>query len=296
MKKIHNTPKLFISSFSMSFKSAAGALLLAVAGAQVASADVSTLNFDGGDGSSTFDQYTGVAGSGWSTAWTTVTNSAAAGSDAGDTGVTSDSPLYSGGGDYLQAGFNTPSDLTGTPAWSYSRQLDSSSINLFSTVTYNFYFRTDSSISDAGYQIFSRNADSASVGTSSSDTWEIFSDSDSWKLRSGDLQVDTNVLINAGEVYEFSIVSDPTTQTWTVTIAGSGENSYTSDVLDYRSDTATSEGSFLEFAIQDKDAADADSVYFSLDKVSVSSIPEPMNSSMLLGLLALSALALRKRA
>lgn len=293
MQNRNQSPELFHNSYLKQIKMASVGGLLLLAGISVASADVSTLNFDQGNGTESYDQFTGVSGNGWASPWGTLINSAG-GASTSSSAVESSSPLFTGGGNYLQAAFDTVGGLSNTPAMAHYRELDTGSIDLSTSVSYNFFYRTDSSIDDAGYQIFSR-VGSPGVGTSSSDTWEIFSDSDSWRLRSGGSQIDTGVTINAGEVYEFSIVSDPTSQTWSVTIAGSGTNTYTSPMpLDYRNTSTTVEGEFLNFIIQDKNAANADTLNFSVDNISVSSIPEAGSTGVLMGLVALVLIFLRR--
>ena len=294
MKELNTTSTPLNRVSSLAAKLALGSTILISVAANSLSAAVSPLDFDAGNGTSSFDQFEGVAGNGWASAWSVSANSASSGSTEGSTGVANDTPLYAGGGNYLKAGMSTPAGLSGTAQWAYWRQIDEASIDLSQQVSYDFYFRTDSAIADAGYQIFSRADSNAAVGTSASDTWEIFSDSDSWRVRNGAAQIDTGVTINAGEVYQFSITSDPTAQTWTVTIAGSGSNTYTSGVLSYRNTGTTSEGSFLEFAISDKNAANADEVYFSLDSVTVTQIPEPASAAMLFGVSGIALLFKRK--
>src|SRR5689334_15758934 len=85
------------------FAAGAIALLAAFSVTSSASAQVLTLDFAGGNGTSSVDQYQGIAGSGWNTAWS---QSIGAQTDNASLTVTNTSPLYSGGGNYLNISYD----------------------------------------------------------------------------------------------------------------------------------------------------------------------------------------------
>ena len=278
-------------------KSLACAAALLLAFSPVATASVTVLDFTDGNGTSSVDQYEGIAGGGWSSDWSVLKNSASSGSTAGSTGVTATDPLYSGGGNYLKAGFSTPAGLTGTPQWGYYRQLDNSAIDLSQEMTYHFYFRPENSVADADYFIYSR-VGSPAVGSDSNATWLIYNSGTTWRFSNGNgvggfTTVDTGVEVAAGVVYEFTVVSNPVDNTYTANISSS-EGDYSSSTLNYRN-TSNVEGEYLQYAIRDNDPANADEVYFSVDNIGVTQIPEANATAMLIGLLAFVVACARRR-
>src|SRR5688500_897332 len=89
----------------------------ACVGPTTARADI-VANFDGGNGTTSPDQWTGVAGNGWTTAW------GSGGSTTG-TGVVNTTPL-SAGGSYLQF----VDDATTTPSYARRQYQTSGNINI----------------------------------------------------------------------------------------------------------------------------------------------------------------------
>lgn len=280
------------------FKSLACAAALLLAFSPLATASVTVLDFSNGNGTSSVDQYEGIAGGGWSSGWSALQNSASSGSTAGSTGVTDTNPLYAGGDNYLKAGFSTPAGLTGTPQWGYYRQLDSGAIDLTQEISYHFYFRPENSLSDADYFIYSR-VGSPAVGSDSNATWLIYNSGTTWRFSNGNgsggfTTVDTGITVTAGVVYEFTVISNPVDNTYTANISSS-EGDYSSSTLNYRN-TSNVEGEYLQYAIRDKNPGNADEIYFSVDNIGVTQIPETNATAMLIALLAFVIAYARRRA
>ena len=113
-----------------------------------------------------------------------------------------------------------------------------------------------------------------------------------------------NTAVSAGKIgasnlngtsYQFTIVSDPSTRTYSVVIDNldDGSSSFSSGPLDWRNTTATEENTFLNF-VSRSGASSAASFGYSLDSVAV--IPEPGNLALLgLGGLFLGRLGLGRR-
>ncbi|MDR1279408.1 MAG: hypothetical protein LBK99_01115 [Opitutaceae bacterium] len=273
-------------------------LMIPVVPVAIVSAAVSPLNFDGGVGTSSYDQYTGKAGGGWAGEWTVVVSEGSP--DYSATTVSSDSPLYTDGGNYLKASI-TSNGANKVQQAVFRRGIDSSAIDLTQAFSCSFYFRTDStpgtdaSSDNAQYYIFSN--PTATSGTNSNNTWAIQSTNaaDSiWRLQNGSSTVDSTMAVTAGTVYLFTIDTNPATKTYTVTIFN-GTDTYMSPSLSWRATTATQEGAFIHFAVKDATPNNSvDTVGFSLDHIILSQVPEPAAAALLFGGTALVLIGLAR--
>jgi len=260
------------TSPSPSVKALAGILCLTL-GVASAPAAVLTLDFANGNGTTSVDQYAGIAGSGWNTAWTTAAGSNVTSSTST---VINTTPLYSGSGNYLSTSY-TVNGLGGGNQWvRVSRQVNSSAISLTSPVSFSFTLRPDSTVSNANETFTIFNATAATQNTGASDTWKITADGGGWNIYNGNTAVAvgkvgaTNL---AGTDYQFTINSDPSTKTWTATIFNISNNvTYNSGTLSWRNTAATSENTFLNFVSQGG-AATSQTFGYSLDNIVV--VPEP---------------------
>lgn len=276
---------------------------------QVASAQVSTLNFSDGVGTSSYDQYTGVAGGGWKDGWKSAR---ATGTSQATYSVTvaSTTPVYSGGGNYMSASL-TSSGVSGGAAQQaqISRQIDSAAINLSQAFSYSFYFRTEdtwTTANSAQYSIYSNPTSAA--GTSSGTSWSITSSPEVgsvWTFGDGNgsggvTAVNSTMAVTAGTTYFFTINTNPVTETYTVSIVNtSTEVTYTSGLLNWRNANTASnvESEYLTFMLKDTTTGSANTLGFSLDGISLSQVPEPSSFALLFGgaALALACVSRRKR-
>lgn len=258
-----------------------------------------TLDFAGGEGTASVDQYAGKAGDGWATGWTVGRSQTA----IGFTGtVTNDTPLYSNGDNYLKASMTSLGESsTGAQQAGVRRKIDSSVIDLTAAFSYSFYFRADDdwSSNSAQYMIFSNG--SAASGTSNDSTWAITSTAQAaskWTFRSGSSDVVSTMAVTAGTTYFFTINTNPATKSYTVTISN-GTTTYDSPSLAWRS-SAKTEAEFLHFVVKDTTQATAATMEFSLDHLTLSQadapvVPEPMTTALFLGTGALLAVAIFRR-
>ncbi|MDR1283450.1 MAG: hypothetical protein LBK99_21915 [Opitutaceae bacterium] len=295
----------------------------------LAEAATLTLDFDEGNGTTSVDQYAGKAGDGWKSAWTTKVAPAASQDSItiSSSGVSGASPLYTGGGNYLKFVMDTTALETGSATRSAAamRRLDSGVISLARPITYSFSFRLEndpSTIASSDYRgpqyfIFVDTSATGTPTTGSTNTWLIQTTSSTnnatsyWQLGNGDglggtSFINTTMKAEEGVTYFFTVVSDPATRTWSVTISN-GATTYDSVAegksLAYRSTKANDAGSWLQFAIKDPTAAGTESFAYSLDNITVSqadlpAVPEPVTATLFLGAGALlaAAAALRHRA
>lgn len=278
-----NPPKIALGVVS--------AILISAAASQ---AQVLTLGFADGNGTTSVDQYQGISGSGWNTAWST----ARGGSTSSSTlNVINTNPLTTGGGNYLSVNYTVAGGGgTNTQFARVSRQISSSAISLSSPITFSFDLRPDSPVSNANQTFAIFNGQAATNFASSVDTWRITASGAGWAFSDGASGTVTASSLGAptsGSVYRFTINSDPTTKTYTATILNLTANtSYTSPTMGWRNTSGTTENTFLNFVGQ-TGATSSNSFGYSLDNISV--IPEP--STLALGALGAVSLlfAARKR-
>lgn len=248
-----------------------------LAGILTAGAQVLPLDFTDGNGTTSVDQFAGIAGSGWKTAWTTQAGPNVTGFSST---VTNTNPL-AGGGNYLQTNFSVVGTNQGGQWLRLSRQLDSSAISLSSPVMYSFTLRPDSTVSNSfeTFTIFSGTA--ATNNTGGGDTWKITADGGGWNVYTGNTLValgKVGAAMLSGTTYQFNIYSDPLTKTWSLTINNLTNNStVSSSVLNWRT-TASVENSFLNF-ISQSGSESAATFGYSLDSLTV--IPEPSTVALL---------------
>lgn len=251
---------------------------LSLLGLTCAHAAVLTLDFANGNGNTSVDQYTGTAGSGWNTAWTTAAGSSVTSSTST---VINTTPLYTGGGNYLSTSFTVSGTATANQWVRVSRQVNSSAISLTSPVSYSFTLRPDSVVANASETFTIFNATAATPNTGGSDTWKITADGGGWNIYNGTTVVavgKVGATTLAGTDYQFTINSDPSTKTWTTTIYNISNNvTYNSGTLSWRNTAATSENTFLNFVSQ-SGATTSQTFGYSLDNIVV--VPEPSVSSL----------------
>ena len=259
------------------------------------SAQVTVLDFAGGSGTSSVDQYTGAAGGGWASAWQF---SCGAGTTVNQQTVTDVAPL-AGGGNYLSLAYDASG--TGSSASQHvvvSRQIDAAAINLAEAVRYSFVIRPDSTVNNANQAVSVASRGSATYAAGATDTWRIDTTGSGWIIYDGTNSVTVGTLGAsnlAGTAYGFDIVSDPTTKSWSVTITNlANGQTYESALLGWRS-TAAVENEFLAFSSRSSSGTEVSGMGFSLDAISVASIPESAAVALLLGVGALGLASVGRR-
>lgn len=287
LRRRMNTPLLPL------LKPAVLALGFTVLSAQAA---VLPLDFNGGAGTTGVDQYTGTAGSGWNSAWSSTFHS---GTANGSATVGSASPLAAGGGNYLQVNFDTTTGGLGRVA----RQWDITQIPLTSPFTLEFNFRSNVNTSGATQTLTLFGSNASAAGTGAGDSWKITADGGGWSafnnttvapLKNGSASTGQ---VLANQTWHFSVTIDPVANTYSV----SAQNLTTSSAVFSVSGLALRNGAdaslaWLNFHAQG--AASQTGRGFAIDSLSITSstaIPEPSSAALLLGGLAFGGTLLGRR-
>jgi hypothetical protein len=223
-------------------------------------------DFTGGNGTSASDQYKGVAGNGWLNAWgTTGIGATLAGT------VASGTSSLNKGGNYLSM---TATYTSGTLGTGYlGREFSGAVVPVTAPLTYSWTFSTATYNSSTTYNFF--DLVGAGGGTGPTSTWGIKeTGGEDWSYTAGTgsggaTAVATTMAAVAGDVYPFTINSNPTNDTYSFTIKDMTTGSmYTSPTgIAYRGTAqGKSDGTFLEFGT----ALSSDSTSFNLANISIS--------------------------
>jgi hypothetical protein len=262
--------------------------------AVMAHATIADLNFTDGTGTSSVDQYTGTAGSGWSSAWSATFHSQTLN---GLATLSSSAPLVSGGGNYLRVTYDTQATVTTSAIGRVARQWDSTAISLTSAVILQFDVRllTDSGSANQTVNFFGSSTSASS--TSSNDSWKISSSGDGWYVYNGTTALSLGTgQVKATDTWHFTVTIDAVADTYSV----AAQNLTTSSIL-YTSiatlalrNGADSSLSWLNF--NSSANASLTNRGFELDNVSVTSaIPEPSTAALLTGGAMMIGAILRRR-
>jgi hypothetical protein len=246
-------------------------------------------HFTGGNSDTVVDAYVGKPGDGWRTAWATAvtrTDVVATIVSPGDTGF---SELHAGRGAYLSVtATQSTADATGLAAVTrdYKTTTGTPGIDWTKQHTIKFTVRIDENVAtftdfDDRYLMY--DASASQSGASANCTWMItaygaegtYAGADvvrQWSFYNGDRlggtlsaanNVDTNIDIATGGVYDFTIVVDPTTRSYDATVSN-GTNSFTANDLGWRTSGAQV-GGYLSFATRSSTTGEIRA--FSLDEV-----------------------------
>ncbi len=242
-------------------------------------------NFTGGNGTSTFDQVPGIAGSGWSGNWTNGNLAAANISFS----AAASPELTAGGGNHLKAtitGVNTDSGV----GRSFIVNSGTAGVDGTKPVTITFDFRLDSATSgfSGSSEHITLNGNSATVSSSGTSTWLLrvpAGATPQWQGYNGTRDggsynaarlVNSGMAAVPGVTYRFTIDVVPSTGTYGVTISN-GNSTVTMPSLGFRSSTKALGDTFGIFAR--KDAA-GDTLAFAVDNLAISgetpTPPEPL--------------------
>ena len=252
--------------------------------------------FDDGAGNTLVDQYPGVAGDGWSTAWEATSNASAS--------VNNASPL-NGGGNYLTATTDTASARGVKRAYTNFGDVDLSQVHVikfdwrfdgnianFASDSDRLYIADGSAggLGESGATAFHIRAHGDDRGTANGGEWAVYNgDQD----QEGDIDdnkwVNTGMAFQAGVVYTFTVTLDPANRTYDVDI-DNGTTDVTVNAIGFKTSATTVAGT-LNF--MSRKSTGVDDLSYSIDSISIA-VPEPA-SLMLLGVGAVLALGREPR-
>lgn len=242
---------------------------------------------------------TGAAGNGWLNGWRTSTSTGL----AQTVGVSDTTPVNSGG-NYLAATIVTKSVVTDTikDSTSVARAYDAlgGGVAAAGSLAIGFDFRVDGiDAANMRYDLFD-NATRATGATSTS--FNFRATGGVWNYFDGETFVATAMAFDAGVTYSFDIVLDTVNSTYSFTLGNGSTSVSSSSAADFRAagfatDTATGSngGRWLTFNASEINNVLGQSTTFSLDNISVSTVPEPSAFALLAGASALGFVAARRR-
>lgn len=245
------------------------------------------------------DQWSGIAGDGWTNPWLVSTNA----SSVRDKQARNVDPLTGDSGTYMQ--FRMSATNNNSRQWANSRTYTSNGgFDVNASATYSFLYRPDDISSFAGGGAsFIQIKDGGGIFSNSGVTWFIDSrggTTKTWQVGNGDgiggiSGVDSGLQINAGDTYQFTIVSNPTTDTWDVTIDNLDDASgaFSTAGLGYVFDNTQQAGN-LVFLSQISTLGNFTYNYdYSVDSISI--VPEPSSAALLLGGMGLALARMGRR-
>ncbi len=253
------------------FKSALLIFMLGAAGSVSAAPIVA--DFTNGNTTAFPDGYVGSIGAGWSSAWSSGGNRLSGASGT----VTNTNPL-NGGGNYLFATLSTTSGTTGTgnAQGTVQRQIDTgagSFVDISQPITISFDFRPETNLTSVqNYTIFG--STSNFKGTGPVNTWIISGNSGTGNWTFGNASaVNTGISVVMGTVYSFTLVIDPTTQSYLASITDGISSFTTGTAVSFRNVDAVDAGQYINFGGKINNGGANGSIAFSLDNLTI--VPEP---------------------
>ncbi len=274
-----------------------GRLAVALAAVSLASAqaNVITAGFDGGNGTTLPDQFTGTAGNGWTTGWTT-SSSGAASFDSGYPTVDNTSPVTPGAGNYLDVRTSVAASSGTRQTGTITLRRDYTDYGKFALDefhTVSFDVRFDAGMGTADWESGTEFLE-FSDGEQTTATWRIglqhVGNVPRWYAVNAGTKINSTMSAIAGTVYHVTIQSDPATSSYIASI-DNGTTVYTWGSYPFRQASSAADGYFVIHRAFANDTAAIEPFDFSLDNFSITPIPEPTS----LALLALGGLALLRR-
>jgi hypothetical protein len=234
----------------------------------------------------------GGTGNGWLSGWrNSVSNTTV-------TAKVLDTTPVNSGGNYFSTTIATGA-TTSVDRGAIGRAYDFTG-NSFATTAYNvnFDFRVDTANANLRYDIYDiSNRASAPNGNTS---WQLEVHDGFWFVRNGATDTSTGMAFSAAITYSISLTVDSATSKWSYNI-DNGSTTVSASALSFRgsgtagTDTTPAGARWLMVAASEITDAAATSITFSLDNVSISTIPEPSTYALLLGAAAVGAVSLRRR-
>lgn len=249
--------------------------------------------FNDGNTGALPDGFAGSAGDGWAGAWT---QNSATGS------VSTANSLNASGDPYLEVAGNGTGNIH--RQWTAAPGVDPSQVHHIS-----WKWRFDGDISEFASpndRIHFMGDDNAQNGSNADNSWLIGVTADrnghealdgEWYFFDGtgsnafnpSNMFDTDLALVADTIYEFNLVVDPTTATYSASISD-GVTTVSADNLGFRNGTPGTYD-FINFGVNASDTNDI--LDFSLDSIRIFTIPEPTTAT--LALLGLAGIARRRR-
>lgn len=250
-------------------------------------AQVLDLEFSGGNGTTSVDQFEGISGSGWNTAWSETFHS---GTANGNATVTATNPMVSGGGNYLSVSYDT--QASGTRLARLARQWDTSALSLTTPIVISFDIRSNVDVSSSAQYFTLFGSSSSTPNTSSNDSWKITADGGGWKAYNGTESVNFNTgTIQANDTWHISMTIDPVADTYDASVQNITQSGSILTLTDLALRNG-SESSLSFLNIHGYAAASLSGNEYSIDNVSVSSIPEPSTAAGAIAIVSILAFGL----
>jgi hypothetical protein len=243
------------------------------------SGGVVAANFDDGAGTSSPDQYPGIAGSGWSGAWTTGNLSS-----GGITAAIETTPPLGSGGNHLRVALASTSSDAGIGR-AFENGNGTSGVDGTKPVTFEFDVRLDSANSGftSSNDYLTIHNNTGLVSASGTATWIIRvvgGASPQWQVYNGNrdggsfnagLLVNSGMPALAGTTYSFTVVADPVSRSYSTTISN-GTTDVTVPNMGFRTSATTIGDTFGTFGKKD---SSGDTLAYAIDSIAISGETPP---------------------
>jgi autotransporter-associated beta strand protein len=277
-KQLHKSPRSLAVIIPAVFVCLAMARLAGAA----TPVQITPLQFDGGNGSTSADQYPGNQGAGNWNQWKTNT---AGGGTVTPTVVNTTPFSYGSGGNYLSVTYAGSTSGQAIERQFYQASGSGQAMPATYTITWKFrmdssglmasqsdYFRfleqnttTYADMSGGSTTLWLITAFGAADGNAVANTWAFYNGGKDNGGFNASLLVNTGIPLVQGHVYTFTVVETPSTSSWVGKVLDNNTgNSYTSGTLGYRMNTTAVQGYLYWVARQS-----SGNPVISLDDVSV---------------------------